>query len=157
MREVSSGLFVGTEHDCFRESRDDWSVVHACKNPCHVQAVCYRGSLPSDHPHYLLLEEDRHLYMNLIDPAVPLFKKESFTGFRSFASEHRGAGLNVLIHCNKGLSRAPSLALLFLAKDLGGIPAESYRAARRGYEEIDPSYTPGLGIQKYLRDNWGEF
>lgn len=156
MREVGAGLFVGTEQDCFRESRDGWAVVHACKNPCHAQAVGYRGSLPSDHQHYLLLRKDRHLFMNLIDPEAPLFMKESFTGFRSFASEHSGAGTNILIHCNQGLSRAPSLALLFLARDVGEIPDGSYRAARRAYEEMDPAYDPGEGIQNYLRDNWTE-
>lgn len=156
MREVGDRLFVGTEHDCFRESRDDWAVVHACKNPCHTQAVGYRGSLSSDHPNYLLLRDGRHLYMNLIDPEAPLFMEESFTGFRTFASEHRSSEKNILIHCNQGLSRAPSLALLFLAKEVGEIPADSYQDARRAYEELDPRYAPGEGIQKFLRDRWAD-
>lgn len=154
MREVSSRLFVGSEEDCFRDLRDNWAVVHACKNPCHARAVGYRGSLASDHPEYLLRRDGRHLYMNLIDPEAPLFKEESFSGFRSFASDHYTAGSDLLIHCNQGESRAPSLALLFLAKEICEIPDESYRAARRAYEELDPLYAPGLGIQKYFRDNW---
>lgn len=156
MREVSSGLFIGTEQDCFRDSRDGWAVVHACKNPCHARAVGYRGSLSSDHPDYLFRREGQRLYMNLIDPEAPLFMEESFTGFRSFVFENRGAGANILIHCNQGRSRAPSLALLFLAKDMGEIADGTYRAARREYEAIDPAYDPGEGIQKYLRDNWTE-
>lgn len=154
MREVSSRVFVGSEEDCFREPRDDRAVVHACKNPCHARTVGYRGSLSSDHPNYLLLREGRHLYMNLIDPEAPLFMRKSFTGFRSFASEHYSAGTDLLIHCNQGGSRAPSLALLFLAKEIGEIPDESYRAARRTYEELDPLYAPGAGIQTYFRDHW---
>lgn len=154
MREVGSGLFVGTEQDCFRDPRDDWAVVHACKHPCHARAVGYRGSLSSNHPDYLLRQEDRHLYMNLIDPEAPLFMEESFIGFRSFASEYDTADTKILIHCNQGRSRAPSLALLFLAKERGDIPDGSYEAAGRAYENLDPSYAPGTGIQKFFRDNW---
>lgn len=154
MREVSSRLFVSSEADCFREPRDGWAVVHACKNPCHARAVGYRGSLSSYHPEYLLRRDGQHLYMNLIDPEAPLFMEDSFSGFRSFASEHYTAGTDLLIHCNQGGSRAPSLALLFLAKEIGEIPDESYRAARRAYTELDPLYAPGAGIQTYFRDNW---
>lgn len=83
-----------------------------------------------------------------------MFMRESFEGFRTFASRHDGAKL--LIHCNQGQSRAPSLALLHLAKDRGRITDESYDAARTEYEDMDPSYSPGSGIAQYLRENWGE-
>lgn len=156
MREIVGGLHVGTDRDCFRDQRDGWAVVHACKHPCHVEAVGYRGSLPSDHPNYLLLEDDGHLYMNLIDPERPLFRTDSFRGFRDFATRHREDGSELLIHCNQGRSRAPSLALLFLAKDLERLTSDSFDAARREYLGLDPDYLPGSGIQTFLQDNWSE-
>ena len=130
--------------------------MHACKSPCHQRAVGYRGNLSKDHPHYLVLETDTDLYMNLIDPPVPLFMPASFISFLSFARGHLDVGKNLLIHCNQGESRAPSLALLLLAKRFGQIQNDSYDGARADFEELFAGYRPGRGIQKYLSDQWGD-
>lgn len=148
-------LHVGSESDCGRAA-DGWAVVHACKSPCHQSAVGYRKSLPKSHENYLILEKDRDLYMNLIDPPVPLFMLESFERFLDFASRHWRKDANLLIHCNKGESRAPSLALLLLAKRLGVIDAKSYDDARTQFTEVYPSYSPGQGIRTFLQAHWTE-
>lgn len=157
MREVHDRLHVASDDACVHD-RDGWSVVHACKDPCHRRAVGYSGrSLDQSHPHYLVLEDGPNLYMNLIDPERPLFMPESFHEFLDFAARRYEAGDQVLIHCNQGFSRAPSLALLLLAKELDELPAGSYAETRRAYEERDPLYRPGAGIRTYLSRNWGEF
>jgi predicted protein tyrosine phosphatase len=92
--------------------------------------------------------------MNLIDPPVPLFMRESFEAFFRFACRFWDGGANILIHCNKGESRAPSLALLLLAKHLRAIAAESYDDAMGAFVKLYPEYSQGIGIQKFLRDNW---
>lgn len=157
MREVHERVHVGRELDCFRREREGWSVVHACKDPCHRRAVGYSGrSLASNHANYLILELGSHLYMNLVDPDRPLFMPQSFASFREFARTHYASGRNLLIHCNQGGSRAPSLALLFLAKDMDVLTNDSYAAARREYEDLDPLYRPGAGIEAYLTRHWTE-
>lgn len=155
MQLVHERLHVGSEHDCTEASKG-WAVVHACKSPCHQSAVGYRGSLTKSHPNYLILEKDRDLYMNLIDPPVPLFKLESFNHFLEFGTRHWSNGMNILIHCNKGESRAPSLALLMLAKRLRVIDAQSYTDARTQFVAAYPGYSPGLGISRFLEDHWGK-
>ena len=131
----------------------DYAVVHACKEPCHRGAAGYTArSLDKNHPHYLSLRRGSHLYLNLIDPPVPLFQMESFKIFLSFMDEMAAADRPVLIHCNKGESRAPSLTLLYLAKR-GFLPSESYVTARAAFAEKIP-YKPGKGIEKFLGDNW---
>jgi hypothetical protein len=60
----------------------------------------------------------------------------------------------VLIHCNKGKSRAPSLALLYLAKRLQVINSESYATAAKDFRTKFSGYQPGLGIQIYLTEHW---
>jgi hypothetical protein len=84
MIEISDRLYVGNEYDC-REGDDEWAIVHACKSPCHQRAVGYRGKLRSSHPNYLVLEEENDLYLNIIDPPVPLFMPPLFTSFLKFA------------------------------------------------------------------------
>lgn len=137
---------------CDHKHSDTLAIVHACKEPCHRCAAGYKEkSLPADHPHYLALMRANHLYLNLIDPPVPLFKLESFKIFFAFVDaqiEHRP----VHIHCNKGESRAPSLALLYRAKR-GLLPNENYKTARAAFEKNN-IYKPGKGIETFLNENW---
>jgi len=153
MIQVQDNLFVGAENDC-RRGDGTWAVVHACKHPCHVAAVGYSGSLPSGHPHYLVFESGDDLMLNIIDPPIPLFKPELFAAFLSFAKHKTEERRLLLIHCNQGESRAPSLALLFLAKVAHAIPDDSYASARADFEKLFPAYRPGRGIQTYLNANW---
>ena len=156
MIKVHNGLYVGKEADC-RVGDHEWAVVHACKSPCHQRAVGYRRNLSQNHPNYLALERGTDLYLNLIDPPKPLFMAPSFNSFLAFSRVQLEEGRKILIHCNQGESRAPSLALLLLAKLVSQISNESYEAARAEFEALFNGYNPGRGIQKYLADNWSEF
>lgn len=140
---------------CVKEkTNSNIAIVHACKEPCHRHAVGYQDrSLDSSHLHYLSLEKAHHLYLNMIDPPAPLFKPESFTLFFEFV-DREITQRPVLIHCNKGESRAPSLTLLYMAKRLGLLPNESYQAAAAAFSAQYP-YKPGKGIATYLGKNWG--
>jgi len=149
-------LYIGTEQDC-RYGDNEWAIVHACKSPCHQREVGYRGNLPSTHPNYLVLERENDLVLNIIDPPRPLFMPKLFLDFLSFSEKHWSKGKTLLIHCNLGESRAPSLALLFMAKRLHRISDSSFEEAKSEFTKIFPGYTPGSGIQVYLREHWNEF
>jgi hypothetical protein len=153
MIEVYLNLYVGAESDCFFDSRDDWVVVHACKFPCHQKAVGYHGNLGPTHPNYLVLERGSHLFLNMIDPDTPLFKPLLFDSALSFIDRYLPTR-KVLIHCNKGNSRAPSLALLYLAKRARVINSESYATAVKDFRTKFPGYQPSRGIQIYLIEHW---
>ena len=153
MISVWGNLFIGNENDCFHDDRPGWAVIHACKNPCHGGAVGYTGSLPPSHPNYLQIRRGSHLYLNLIDPPKPLFKPESFYSALNFTDEYIGSR-NVLIHCNQAFSRAPSIALLYLAKRVQVIRDSSYAAAFEDFLKLCPGYMPGAGIQTFLIANW---
>lgn len=155
--KIYHNLYVGSEVSCFTWEEPDWAVVHACKDPCHKNAVGYRGSLPKDHPHYLKYEEGSHLYLNLIDPpSKPLFYQSSFTDALDFV-ERKINENKVLVHCNEGLSRSPSIVLLYLASE-GKITANSsYHAAKEEFQrDYYPEYRPSGGIKTFLNQNWQE-
>jgi hypothetical protein len=151
--EVYERVWVAGDQEC-RSGDGEWAVVHACKSPCHQRAVGYRGSLPQSHPNYLALDQGWDLFLNLIDPRGPLFMPASFITFLDFADVHWEAGRKLLIHCNQGESRAPSLALLFLAKNRSALDNGSYLAARTQFEHLYPNYRPGSGIQVFLSTHW---
>lgn len=156
MFELHPNLFIGTERDCFFEQIDDWAVIHACKSPCHQGALGYRGNLSNSHPNYLTYERGNHLFLNIIDPNEPLFMPPLFTVSLDFIDKHISKR-KVLIHCNSGLSCAPSIALLYLAKRAKAINGENYEKAFQDFIKIFPRYIPGRGIRLYLYVNWHLF
>lgn len=157
MSEVYPNLFIGSLRDCFFEQRDDWAIVHACKSPCHQTALGYRGSLLPTHPNYLVYERGNHLFLNMIDPPFrPLFKPALFTASLDFIGKHI-SNRNVLVHCNLGLSRSPSIALLYLAKRTKAISGETYVKAAQDFAKLYPNYHPSSGIVFYLASNWSKF
>ncbi len=156
MINLIENLYIGNELDCFFDEREDWAVIHACKHTCHQRAVGYRGNLPNTHPNYLTLERGSHLFLNMIDPEIPLFMPELFTKSLEFIDKHT-PDRKVLIHCNQGFSRAPSIALLWLAKRTNIITDNSYQEAIDEFRKIYPMYQPSRGISIYLSNNWSIF
>ncbi|MDH5449054.1 MAG: dual specificity protein phosphatase family protein [Nitrosopumilus sp.] len=156
MLEVYPNLFIGSEGECFFKDRDDWAVIHACKSPCHQKAVGYKGNLSPTHPNYLTYEVRNHLFLNMIDPPAPLFKPQLFMASLDFIEKHISER-KVLIHCNLGLSRSPSIALLYLAKRAKVINGESYMKATQDFRKLFRYYKPRRGIAVYLDLYWLEF
>jgi predicted protein tyrosine phosphatase len=158
MIEVSENLFVGNERDCFYDNRDDWVVVHACKHPCHQTAIGYSGNLNSHHPNYLIFSRDNHLYLNLVDMDKPfghVYTEPIISAALNFIASNIESK-KVLIHCNRGESRSPALALLFLAKRRSSISNESYETAKREFSEVYPNCRFGSGIDSYLARHWSD-
>ena len=60
----------------------------------------------------------------------------------------------ILIHCNQGYSRTPSIALLWLAKRTDIVSNEGYQKASSEVRILYPNYQPGRGIAQYLFINW---
>ncbi|HLW01388.1 MAG TPA: hypothetical protein VKT82_22220 [Ktedonobacterales bacterium] len=81
----------------------------------------------------------------LIDPAL------------DFIDESRGKELQILVHCNQGESRAPSIALLYMAARLGILPTESLEAAEAQFRPLYPNYFPKHGIRGHLRQYWRQY
>jgi len=156
MFQVYANLFIGSENDCSYDNREDWALIHACKSPCHQSILNYRGSLPHDHPHYLVYEKQNHLFLNMIDPEQPLFKPILFLKSLDFIKAHISRR-KVLIHCNHGKSRSASIALLYLAKCTTAISQTNYKEAARDFLRLFPDYQPGRGIAIYLGSQWNEF
>jgi len=158
MMEVDNNLFVSNERSCFYENKADWVVVHACKHPCHLIGVGYKGNLSSNHPNYLKLEKDNHLFLNMVDMNRPLsheFTEPMVVVALNFI-ERNIQSKKVLIHCNRGESRSPALALLFLAKRKSILNNDSYSKAKEEFIKLYPNYNPGRGVEIYLNQYWNE-
>ena len=155
MTEIHPHIFIGTDQECINTNSPDWATIHACKNPCHASAVGYRGSLPSTHPNYLILENSEHLYLNMVDmnnELMPKFTNPIMKSAFAFIDKHI-AERKLLIHCNQGLSRSPSIALLYLARK-GEVANDLYSSAKNDFLKRYPIFNPGRGIELYMINNW---
>jgi len=155
MTEVFENLFVGNDLDCKSSKDDSWAVIHACKIHCHKKAVGYKGNLKPTHPYYLIFEKDNHLFLNMVDmeqALLPVYTDPIMKAAMSFIDKHISEK-KVLVHCNQGGSRAPSIALLYLAR-IGQIANDNYNNAAIDFKTIYPLYNPGHGISIYMNKHW---
>ena len=160
MIEISTNLFIGAEEDYEFDvkGKPDWMVVHACKEPYHRRVLGYtsRGA-PKDHPEYLIAKRTNRLILNLVDSPDPNYiPKEIIDVAIDFIHEALGNSHRVLVHCNMGESRSPSIGLLYLAIYTDKVPKE-FETAEQAFREIYPNYRPGTGIRDFLLRNWESY
>ncbi len=155
MTKINYNIYIGDDSDCLN-NRSDIAIIHACKT-CHQKGVGYRGNLSSTHPNYLVFVTTDHLYLNMVDMErefLPKFThpimKSSFDFIEKYLSVKP-----ILIHCNQGFSRSPSIGLVYLARK-NEISNTSYINAKNSFLEKYPQYAPGRGIELYLRNNWND-
>lgn len=149
--QIHPKIQIGDLDACAHQS----FTVHACKHPCFQDRYGSAKPPPKDDPEYLAIETPANLYLNMIDSPKPLFQMDMFSRFFHFARRHCDS--TILIHCNLGESRAPSLGLLLLAFQEKEIPSISYDEARAEFEKLwFHHYKPGDGISTFLRQNWDE-
>lgn len=164
MIEVAPNLFVGNQIDyekyVFSQAADGpkagWAVVHACKEPYHRAALGYSGrGAPKDHPEYLFAFRDNRLCLNLVDvPQVEYVSTAVIDAGLAFIAKSLAEGQKVLVHCNQGQSRAPSIALLHLSYHDERYRGLDIEKAGTLFREIYPNYEPADGIAGYLEANW---
>lgn len=162
MIEVFPGLFVGSQLHYENQVKDGdaprsgWAVVHACKEPYHRDALGYTGrGAPKDHDEYLFAFRGDRLCLNLVDvDNVDYVNKQLIDAALTFIAQQRAEGKKVLVHCNQGVSRSPSIALLYL-----GMHDITYRSlnaadAMLKFQGIYPQFDPAMGVSEYVLRNW---
>ena len=195
--QVFPGLFVGTQSDYesgLHLSTNDgrwgrqileWAFIHAAKEPYHREFLGYTGrAAPKDDPEYLFARRGFRLALNLVDAPDPAYiPKVVIDAALAFIDEHGAKGRNVFIHCNMGVSRAPSIAFLWMATK-GLFPDHQLNCALHGLTKKElrdshdlkgicdcggvscaqkmeifksvkyPNFNPGDGMRGFLEKHW---
>ena len=152
MIEVAPRLWVGSQAD-YERKRPAWPIVQACKEPYHRKALGYttRGA-PKDSPEYLFCYRGKRLILNIVDVDDPQFISAAGVD-EAVGFVRRQRGVDVLIHCNQGRSRSPSIAMLALAGDL----PETFDDAETIMRRLYPPYDPARGVHEFARANWQRY
>ena len=161
MTEVHSCLFIGeeTDYEITVKHQQDWWIVHACKEPYHRRLLGYKSrGAPKEHPEYLFARRATRLYLNLVDAANPDYiPKQIIDVAIAFIDEAFRERARVLVHCNQGESRSPSIGLLYLATRTVVLPKTSLSEAEACFRQLYPRYNPSAGMRGFLARHWGEY
>lgn len=162
MIEIYENIYVGNESDFYAvKHQSNWATLHCCKNPFHCNMVGYRGSLPSTHPNYAFCRSNNEMSLNLVDmdkfSANYLgFNKNMFEQAFAFLDEYRNKGYKILIHCNQGESRGPSIGLLYVSY-IGKYNYADFDLSVEQFRKIYPLYNPKQNIYMTIKSLWNDF
>lgn len=147
MIEVCDGIWVGSLQDFKEVDEVKFAFVHATKS-------IFDKSFGE-----VFYENENHLYLNWVDA-----KEEKYFDYRGLGVGVVISALDfidkwvkerkILIHCDEGVSRSPSIAMAYMAKRLKIIDDKDHVFAEREFQDMYPEYAPNKGIQDFLFKNW---
>lgn len=152
-----TNIHVGGRGDSHVRTDPQWAVVNTAKT-VHCEVMGWGSATPRDHPNYLSYEDGQFLSFNWVDGKAFLYNMSgpaAFTRALNFIDHWSSAGKKVLINCDLGQSRSPTLALLHLAKRQHLISDGSFAAARVEFQTLYPPYAPS-GIAEFVSSHWEE-
>ena len=87
-----------------------------------------------------------------------------FVGYRGslspshpdYALKYKDKGYRLLIHCNQGESRAPTLGMLYVAR-FGAFNYVDFNASKYKLRSLYPSYNPKQNIYMTVKSLWSDF
>ncbi len=160
MIEVHPSLWVGDQTDALTTiGKTGWFVVSAAKYPWHRDAVGYTTkAAPKDDPEYLMALRGRHLALNLVDVPDPAYIPPAVINAALATIEINLADpdTQVLVHCNQGASRAPTIGLLFMRKFTDRFADKLHWEAVQEFKRTYPAYAPAAGMDGYAKQHWDD-
>lgn len=153
MREVTDGLFVGgMESPELMDEGDELSVVHVCDDATFLK-VLRLEEYPDESVNFVKASSKLVLKVTNGDSPdaydVGLFKEALAFVSEKLAPEH-----NILLYGENGKSRAPSIALLYMASK-GIIAKDSFEKAESAFKKKHYSaYEPSSGLREFMKANW---
>ena len=159
---ANTKIFVGGLMDwqsisSIEKWKEEWAVVHATQN-VHYKIFGWDRTTnkPNQyHPNYIFYEKENRFSLNWVDGDAYLYDWSGPTVFKKALNfiDKWSKTRKILIHCDQGMSRSPTIALLYLAKRLKIISNFSFIEAKKDFLKLYFSYSPS-GIADYVTKNW---
>lgn len=113
------------------------------------------------HPDYALKRLGNEMALNLVDmdrfsPTYLDFNRKMFEVAFAFLDEYREKRYKILIHCNQGESRAPTLGMLYVAR-LGAYNYVGFEESVQRLRMVYPQYAPKNNIYQTVAALWQDF
>lgn len=147
MQEVYKDIFVGSKDDLRFTDEKEYAFVHATK------------TVFKKDDDEVVNEENNHLYLNWVDSKDSKYFNYNNEGVSVFIKvlDFIDKWINkrkVFLHCDEGVSRSPTIAMVYMAKRVKCINNRDYIYANRDFSDIYNSYWAGKGISDFVFKNW---
>lgn len=155
MEEIFPKLYVGDDEDYDKAKENGFAIVSCCKDGPHGHRAMlkYTSLGAPKNKDYFFVRKGNHLVLNLVDSDDPTYIPEKVINpALKFIDEKLKAGDKVLVHCNKGHSRGPTVVMMYL-RSIGDLP-ERFREAYKIFKTIYDKFDPGQGMLFYARSHW---
>ena len=152
-------LYVGDDNDFEKNrERENFSFVRCCKyGPGgHQDLLGYTTKAAPKGKDYEYVIRKNVLAINILDLDDPHFMPDDGVNHAlEFIGKKLELGNNVLVACNQGHSRGPSVALLYL-ESVGEFRNDIFRNAEKVFRSIYSKYDPGQGVEQYSKTKYSE-
>lgn len=155
MEEIIKGIYIGDDSDYETAKKRGWSILSACKDGPHGHRsmLGYTTLGAPQGKAYLHTRKGEHMALNLVDSPDPaMIPPKVLDAGLDFIKEQVAKGRTVLIHCNAGISRSPSIVMLYL--HLIGELSQGYGQALHIFKTLYPKYDPGHGMKMAVVARW---
>ena len=155
MKEIVSGLFVGGS-DALEAAQgmDNVAQLQICSESFFREMYEDEGIIGQEKPFVKMMSKMMIKLENYDSPDK--FNLEAFVEAVNFIKLKLAVDTTVVITGEMGRSRAPSIAMLYLAAT-GRVANGSFDAAEQEFKaEYYPDYEPKAGLKSFLSANWGE-
>lgn len=163
VKNVAPNLFVGAPIDySLLPSSSNWRVIQAAKYPYYEQAIRSKHSTKAEPWNEdLALEVGPCLVLNMVDSHtfknLPPDIKHAVESIFDIALRYIHANIEdhpIFVHCNWGMSRSPSIALMYLKKYTDFFKNLTAPEAIGCFSEIYTSYSPSTGMREFIEHHW---
>lgn len=127
------------------------------KHPFHKELVGYEKNCPKEHFEYLYAYRDLDtvLALNMVDVQdKKYFDDKMIDEGIDFIDRSLKSGIDVVVVCNKGESRSPSMCLMYLISQGYFLGTLTFKEVVEEFKKIYPAYKANCGIYEYVCDYW---
>jgi predicted protein tyrosine phosphatase len=155
MEEVIKNLWLGSDEDVPEAKKRGYARLCVCKDgpDSHRSMLGYTTlGAPLDH-NYLVARKGDVMALNIIDhPDPKMIPEEALLTGITFIHDMLSKGKKVFVHCNQGISRSPTLVMMYL-RTIGELD-QDYPRAKKIFDTLYPKHDPGKGMAYHARALW---
>lgn len=155
MEAIIEGIYVGSDVDVPKAKERGYAILAACKEGPngHRAMLGYHTLGAPKGKDYLYARKGDWMALNLLDVEDPqMIPDKVITAGIAFIAEMMNEKKKILVHCNAGHSRGPTMAMLYL-RSVGELP-QPFNRAKHIFKTLYHPLSMGHGMEFHARDMW---
>jgi hypothetical protein len=157
VEEIIKGLWLGSDEDVPEAKRRGYARLCVCKDgpDSHRSMLGYTTLGAPKGKEYLFARRGDVMALNVIDvDDASMMPEEPLLAGIEFIHEMMTAGKKILVHCNAGISRSPTLVMMYM-RTIGELD-QPFNRAQKIFDMLYPKHDPGAAIEFHARHMWDE-